>query len=162
MRKFDQHSAVVAIELQQLIADFAHEIDFNSGRNITDFYTEDGTFAVGDYTHRGHAAIRKFYADREERIPLQHKDGIRVAVHTFLNPRVEVQDRENATISFTNVNYAGEGHPPVLGSIEPAMVTACRMVCRREADGIWRIVSFSGTPLFVGNDPFVNKALLKG
>ena len=60
MRKFDQHSALIAIELQQLIAEFAHEVDFNSGRNITDFYTEDGTFAVGDYTHQGHAAIRGF------------------------------------------------------------------------------------------------------
>ena len=153
MRKCDRESAIMVIELQQLIAEFAHEIDFNSGRNITDFYTEDGTFAVGDYTHRGHAAIRKFYAEREQRIPGQHKDGIRVAVHTFLNPRVEVQDKDNATIFFTNVNYAGEGHPPVLGTIQPAMVTVCRMV--------WRIAWFSGTPLFVGNDPFVNKALLK-
>ena len=161
MRKCDRESAIIVIELHQLTAEFAHEIDFNSDPDTTEFYTEDGTFAVGDYTHRGHAAIRKFYAEREQRIPGQHKDGIRVAVHTFLNPRVEVQDKDNATIFFTNVNYAGEGHPPVLGTIQPAMVTVCRMVCRRETDGIWRIAWFSGTPLFVGNDPFVNKALLK-
>jgi hypothetical protein len=41
------------------------------------------------------------------------------------------------------------------------MVTDCKMVFRREADGEWRIVLFGGKPLFVGNDPFVNKQLLK-
>jgi hypothetical protein len=35
------------------------------------------------------------------------------------------------------------------------------MVFRCEADGNWRIVLFAGKPKFVGNDPFVNKQLLK-
>jgi hypothetical protein len=75
--------------------------------------------------------------------------------------RVQVEDKNNATVFFTNVNYAGEGHPPVMGTISPAMVTDCRMVFRREADDHWRIVLFAGKPKFVGNDPFVNKQLLK-
>jgi hypothetical protein len=82
-------------------------------------------------------------------------------MHTFVNMRVHVADMSNATVFFTNVNYAGEGHPPVLGTINPAMVTDCRMVFRKDADGEWRIVLFGGKPLFVGNDPFVNKQLLK-
>jgi hypothetical protein len=161
MRKFDQETAIIALELQQIVADFAHEIDTNGGLNIADFYAADGEFSVGDYTHKGHAAINKFYADRAQRIPASHKDGIRVSVHTFLNMRVVVADKNNASVFFTNVNYAGEGHPPVMGAINPAMVTDCRMVFRREADDQWRIVLFGGTPKFVGNDPFVNKQLLK-
>jgi ketosteroid isomerase-like protein len=161
MRKFDQQSAIIAIELQNLIAEFGHDLDTNNGLNATDFYTEDGVFAVGDFSHRGHAAIRKFYSDRAERIRTVAKDGIRVSSHTFNNARVTVTDQNNATIEFINVNYGGEGKPPVLGPIAPAMVTNCRMVCRREADGIWRITSFSGTPAFVGVDPFINKMLLK-
>jgi hypothetical protein len=161
MRKFDQETAIIALQLQQIVADFAHEIDTNGGLNIEQFYAADGEFSVGDYTHKGHAAIKKFYADRALRIPAAHKDGIRVSVHTFLNLRVEVADKTNATVYFTNVNYAGEGHPPVLGTISPAMVTDCRMVFRCEADGNWRIVLFAGKPKFVGNDPFVNKQLLK-
>jgi len=161
MRKFDQETAVIAIELQQIVAEFAHDLDFNDCRGIADFYAEDGTFAVGDYTHKGRAAIRKFYADRNERVRAQHKDGIRVSAHTFVNMRVTAEDKNNATVSFTNVNYAGEGHPPVRGTISPAMVTDCRMVFRREPDGIWRITSFSGKPLFVGDDPFTKASLLK-
>lgn len=161
MRKFDSETALIALQLQQIVADFAHEIDTNGGLNIAEFYAEDGEFSVGDYSHKGHAAINKFYADRALRIPASHKDGIRVSVHTFVNLRVQVEDKNNATVFFTNVNYAGEGHPPVLGTISPAMVTDCRMVFRREADGNWRIVLFGGKPKFVGNDPFVNKQLLK-
>lgn len=161
MPKFNAQTAVIALELQQLVSEFAHEIDSNGGLNIAKFYAEDGEFAVGDYSHKGHAAINKFYADRAQRIPASHKDGIRVSVHTFLNMRVHVADENNATVYFTNVNYAGEGKPPVLGAINPAMVTDCRMVFRRDSDGEWRIVLFGGTPKFVGNDPFVNKQLLK-
>jgi hypothetical protein len=161
MSKFNAETAVIAIELQQIVSEFAHEIDTNGGLNIAAFYAADGEFSVGDYTHKGHAAINKFYADRAARIPPLHKDGIRVSVHTFVNMRVQVEDKNNATVFFTNVNYAGEGHPPVMGTISPAMVTDCRMVFRREADDHWRIVLFAGKPKFVGNDPFVNKQLLK-
>jgi hypothetical protein len=161
MRKFDQNSAIIVIELQQMLAEFGHEIDTNGGLNIADFYTADGVFAVGDFTHTGHAAIRKFYTDRAERARTTAKDGIRVSCHTFTNMRVSVQDKSNATIHFINVNCGGEGKPPVLGPLAPAMATTCRMDCRREPDGIWRIAWFGGVPVFVGNDPFVNKSLLK-
>lgn len=161
MRKFDPESAAVAFQLQQTVAEFASELDFNNGLNIADFYTADGVFFVGDRSYQGHEAIKKFYADRLERIPGQHKDGVRVGAHTFLNLRVAIEDGQNATVFFTNVSYAGEGHPPVRMTITPAMVTACRMDFRLEADGQWRIASFTGKPLFVGDDPFTRQQLLK-
>ena len=161
MRKFDQQSAIIAIELQQMLMEFALELDTNNGLNITEFYTADGGFAVGDFVHKGHTAIRKFYTDRLERARTTAKDGIRVSAHTFNNFRVSIQDPNNATIYFVNVNFGGEGPPPIVGPLAPAMVTNCSMVCRREADGIWRITWFGGTPVFVGVDPFVNKSLLK-
>jgi hypothetical protein len=161
MRKFNQDTAIIAIELQHIVAEFAHDLDFNNGLNIADFYAEDGVFAVGDFSYKGRPAIRKFYADRAERLALQLKDGIRVAAHTFLNVRVTVDNQDNAVVHFTNVNYGGEGHPPVLGTITPSMVTHCRMDFRRDAAGDWQIVSFSGRPLFVGDDPVSKKALLK-
>jgi len=161
MRKFNAESAIVALELQRILAEFAHDLDFNNCRGIADFYAEDGVFAVGDFTYQGKTAIRKFYTDREGRVAAQHKDGVRVSAHTFLNVRVDVADRSNATVYFTNVNYAGEGHPPVRGTITPAMVTDCRMVFRLGPDGNWLITSFSGKPLFVGDDPFSKGSLLK-
>jgi ketosteroid isomerase-like protein len=161
MPRFTPETAVIALELQQIVAEFAADLDSNDGMNICDFYAADGEFAVGDFSHKGHAAIRKFYADRKERMLPQLKDGIRVAAHTFLNVRVKVESASDAIVHFTNVNYGGEGKPPQLGTISPAMVTACRMDFRREADGEWRITRFSGSPLFVGDDPVTKRMLLK-
>jgi hypothetical protein len=161
MRKFDPESATIAIQLQQILSDLAHEIDFNNGLNIADFYVEDGTFAVGDFVHKGRAAIKNFYTARLQAVRTFHKDGTRVSCHTFVNQRISVHDKGNATVFFTNINYAGEGHPPVRGTIAPAMVTDCRMDFKYEADGQWRITSFSGKPLFIGDDPFTRQMLLK-
>jgi hypothetical protein len=161
MPKFNQETAIIAMELQRLLADFAYDLDFNDCRGIADLYTEDGEFGVGDYTHKGRPAIRKFYEDRNERVRTQLKDGIRVGAHTFLNLRFAVEDQNNASVTFTNVSYAGEGHPPVRGTVSPAMITACRMVFRHEPDGNWRITSFNGKPLFIGDDPFTRASLLK-
>jgi hypothetical protein len=161
MRKFDQETTIIALELQRKLAEFAADLDFNNCRGIADFYAEDGVFAVGDFTYQGKAAIRKFYSDREARVAAQHKDGIRVSAHTFLNVRVDVESETKATVYFINVNYAGEGQPPVRGTITPAMVTDCRMAFRLEPDDNWRISSFSGKPLFVGDDPFSKGSLLK-
>ena len=161
MQKFTPETAAIALQVQQLVAEFAHEIDTNNGLDIADFYAEDGVFFVGDTEYKGHAAITKFYADRLTRIPSQHKDGIRVGCHTFLNLRSEIKDRESASVFFTNVSYAGEGHPPVRATITPAMITRCRMDFRLEGDGQWRITAFTGTPLFVGDDPFTRAQLLK-
>lgn len=161
MQKFTPETAAIALQVQQLVSEFAHEIDTNNGLDIADFYTADGVFFVGDTEYKGRAAITKFYADRLARIPSQHKDGIRVGCHTFLNLRSEIKDAENASVFFTNVSYAGEGHPPVRATITPAMITRCRMDFRLEADGQWRITAFTGTPLFVGDDPFTRAQLLK-
>jgi hypothetical protein len=161
MPKFDPQSAATAFELQQTVSAFAHEIDSNNGLNLADFYTADGVFFVGDTQYKGHEAINKFYADRLTRIPSQHKDGIRVGCHTFINLRTEIRDAHNATVFFTNVSYAGEGHPPVRMTITPAMITRCHMDFRLEDDGVWRIAAFIGTPLFIGDDPFTRAQLLK-
>lgn len=161
MARFTPETATIAIELQQIVAEFAADLDFNDGLNICDFYAADGEFAVGDFAYKGHDAIRKFYTDRKERMLPQLKDGIRVAAHTFLNVRVAVESKDKAVVHFTNVNYGGEGKPPQMGTISPAMVTACRMDFRLEADGEWRITRFSGSPLFVGDDPVTKRMLLK-
>ena len=161
MQKFTPETAAIALQVQQLVSEFAHEIDTNNGLDIAEFYAADGVFFVGTTEYKGHAAINKFYADRLERIPSQHKDGVRVGAHTFVNMRTEIQDQEHASVHFINVSYAGEGHPPVRMTITPAMITRCRMDFRLEGDGNWRITSFIGTPLLVGDDPFTKAQLLK-
>ena len=42
MRKFDQETALIALELQQILAAFTHDLDFNNCLGVADFYAEDG------------------------------------------------------------------------------------------------------------------------
>jgi hypothetical protein len=153
-----QEPVTVAFELQQVMAAFAYEMDFTDGSKVADFYTEDGEFAGC----QGREAIRKYYVDRQARVAALHKQGIRVTVHTFLNARFNVQDENRATARFIGVSYAGEGHPPIHGTINPATIMDCQLDFRRNSDARWLIRAFEGKPLFIGNDPFIQRQVPQG
>ena len=88
MPRFDQESAVAAMELHQLIAEWANELDANGGLTMPRLCTEDCVILVGGVTYRGHTAVQKFYSDRGERVRTQQKDGVRTQRHTVTNLRV--------------------------------------------------------------------------
>ncbi len=161
MPKFDQEKAISAIELQQLIADWGYELDMNGGLNISGLCTEDCNYLVGGVSYRGHAAVNKFYADRGERVRAQQKDGIRTQRHTITNLRVSFEDKNRATGNFILVNYSAEGKAPVFNLVGPTILADCRMEFRRETDGEWLIALFDSAPTFIGNDPFLNAAVVK-
>ncbi len=161
MRKFNQGEAIAALELHQLVAEWGHELDSNSGLNITEYYTEDCDYLLAGQVHHGHAAVRKFYQDRAERVRVQQTDGVRTQRHTITNLRITFQDADHATLNFLITNYSGPGKPPVRNLVGPTVVADCRFECRREADGLWRIALFDSAALFVGNDPFLNAAVVR-
>src|SRR5882672_4821131 len=113
MNNLTPDAALIAMQLQQLLMEFAHEVDLNSGKNIGAFYTEDGAFLLGDFAYRGRAAIIKFYTDRAARVLVEEKDGVRTGRHTFINVRASVADSNNATLNFISAHYSGGGKPPV-------------------------------------------------
>lgn len=160
MRRFDTAQAAVVIELQQMLFDFGHEIDANLGRGITDYYAEDGVFALGETRYEGHEAIARFYAEHGERIRNHQKDGVRQVLHAFVNVRVSVHDESRATLDFFNINYAASGAAPVAGPIAPNMIVQCRMEVRRDAtDHRWRILIFSSVPQFMAEDAFAARLI---
>jgi hypothetical protein len=161
MRKYDAESLAIATVLQQLLIDFGREADFNDAHNITNFYAEDGILVAGDGSFRGRAAIRQFYAVRNERVRREQKDGMRTVRHTFTNVQVLIEDPSHATLNFGSPNYSGAGIPPVTGLVGPTMFSDCQMKFRRHANGQWLITLFRGTPIFIGSDPFLNKIALK-
>lgn len=159
MRRFTAEQLVTAYELEQLLYDFAEEMDINNYASIGDYYTEDAVFMAGPVAVEGRAAIVAFYERRNENVAKYQKDGARTGRHTFLNVRVHIEDEDNAFLLFTNVNYAGEGKAPVQGLQGPSMVADCRMNCRREADGHWRFSGFYPSSALVGEDDFMKKML---
>lgn len=161
MPRFTQETAVAALELHQLIAEWGNELDLNGGSNIAPLLTEDCNYLLAGKPFRGHEAILKFYADRNERVRTQQKDGIRTQRHAITNLRVSFKDSNNATVHFLIVNFSAEGPAPVFNATNPTIVADVRMECRLEADGEWRISEFDSAPVFVGNDPFLNAGVIK-
>jgi hypothetical protein len=47
-----------------------------------------------------------------------------------------------------------------LNLVGPTIIADCRMQARLEADGEWRISLFDSTPVFIGNDPFLNASVV--
>jgi SnoaL-like domain len=148
------------MELHQLIAEWGSELDINGGLTVDRLCTADCTYLVGGNPFRGAAAITKFYSDRAERVRTQQKDGVRTQRHTISNLRIAFKGKDHAEVNFIIVNYSAEGKAPVLNLVGPTIVADCRMECRREADGEWRIALFDSAPIFVGNDPFLNASVV--
>ena len=161
-RRFDPETAAIVMELTQMLYDFGHEIDANQGRDITEYYAADGVWELGDKTLAGHAALNDFYATHYDRVRREEKDGVRQVLHAFVDVRVTVaDDRTTATLDFFNLNFSAGGARPVAGPIQPNMIVECHMDVRREADGMWRIVRFTGVPQFTGGQAFVDTLVVK-
>ena len=156
MAKFNPQAAM---ELQQLVSEYWDELDSNQARNVTDFYTEDCTFAAGgNFSGKGRDGVRKFY-DERARVVAQEKDG-RLTRHTFANFKVKFESDSQARVDFVMINYSGSGAAPIMFS-GPSMVSDITFECRRDGQGDWKIAVFKGTPMFVTNEPFAEKFLAK-
>jgi hypothetical protein len=161
MPRFNQDNAASALEVQQLIVEWGYDLDLTGGSTLTDLCTGDCEYYVGGKLYSGHEPIRQFYAARNERVRTQQKDGVRTQRHTISNFRVVFKEAGFASVDFMLVNYSAEGKAPALNLVGPTIIADCRMDCRREADGEWRIALFDSTPVFIGNDPFLNASVVK-
>jgi hypothetical protein len=160
MTKSDGQTAVSIIELQQLVVEWARELDANGGLSVARLLTEDCNYLVGGKSYRGPQAVTKFYTDRGERVRLQQKDGVRTQRHAVSNILVSFDSERHAKLGFTIVNYSSAGKAPILNLAGPTIIADCRMECRCDPDGEWRIALFDSTPVFVGNDPFLNASVV--
>jgi hypothetical protein len=160
MRKFDHESVVAAFELEQMVADYCHLLDRNEGVKGSEFFTEDCIVQAGLISYRSRAEMKRFYSELAERVSADQKDGTWTSRHGFTNFRVVFPASDRATVNFLFVNFSGAGHAPLLNATKPSIVSDARMECRREADGQWRIHEFYGAPIFLGDDPHLNKTVM--
>ena len=160
MPRFDSQTALSALEIQQLIAEWCRELDINGGADIAALCTENCTYMLAGKPHVGHAAVRAFYAARNERVRTQQRDGVRTQRHSISNFLTAFQGPDAASVAFTLVNYSAEGKAPALNLVGPTIVADCRMEFARGGDGEWRISLFDSAPVFIGNDPFLNAAVV--
>ena len=161
MPSFNQDTAAKAVAVQQLIAEWGYELDINNGTTMDRLVTDDCRYLVGGTPHLGPRAVLAFYAARNERVRTQQKDGVRTQRHTITNHRFSFPGPDYAHATFLLVNYSQEGPAPALNLVGPTIIADCSMEFRLGADGEWRIALFDSTPVFIGNDPFLNASVVK-
>ena len=145
MAKFNIEQAVAFAAVQELINEWAHELDMHNGLHIADLVTEDCVYLVGGTPVQGRAAIEKSYRDRLARLSAQPK-GVPMLRHMISNLCVSFRKADEVSITFTLLFFTtGSGN----NVPDPTAVADVRMDCWREADEHWRIAKFDS------NQPFV-------
>ena len=139
--------ALAVVEVQQLINDWAHELDVNNGLRVSGLVTEDCTYVLGGSPRQGRAAVEKFYQERLERLSAQ-PGGAPTQRHTLSNLRVSFRSAGEVSITFSLVYFTTAGMASGLNHADPAAVADVRMDCRRENDGHWRIAMFDSNQTF--------------
>jgi hypothetical protein len=139
---FTAETAAVALQLQQLLNEFTYDVDVNHGKDVLTFYTVDGSVNLAMGTYKGHAEVRKYYDE------FGAMTSGRTARHTFMNFRLSIESNMQAVVNFVSIYYSGPGAAPVTEFTGPSVVSDCRVTCKREADGKWRMFEFHARPVF--------------
>jgi uncharacterized protein (TIGR02246 family) len=143
----NMEQALSIASVQQLIHDWAHELDVNNGLQIADLVTEDCVYVVRGAPRHGRAAVEKFYQERLATLSAQ-PGGAPTQRHILSNLRVKFRSATDVSIAFSLVYFTTAGMSSGLNHADPAAVADVRMDCRREADGHWRIASFDSSQTF--------------
>lgn len=155
MAKLSMDQAVAVCEVQQLINDWAHELDVNNGLHIAQLLTEDCIYSVRGAPVIGRAAVAQFYKGRLETLSAQ-ASGVPTQRHTISNLRAGFLGADKVSITFTLLFFTTAGHVDGLSHTEPAAVADVRMDCQRGGDGEWRIAKFDSNQTF-RRDPVIKK-----
>lgn len=139
MAKFTTEQATAAVAIQQLINDWAYDLDFHDNIHVGDVITDDVSYNVGGTVRKGKAEVEAFDAARREKIK-NNRPTIR---HINTNFRVTFKTADEAEVFFELVFWSTE--VPGLNPADVVAVADVWMTCRRSKDGDWRICKFDST-----------------
>lgn len=152
MAKFDPEQAAAVVAIQQLVHEWAHELDVHNGlAAMGDLLTADVRYNVGGALRESRDAVLAFYRERHARLAAT-AEGVPFHRHALHNLRTRFAAADRAEIAFGLIYFttAGTGGGPGAGrdQADPALVSDVTMTCRREADGHWRIAAFDSALSF--------------
>ncbi len=137
-------------ELALQLADYWHEIDFNSGRNASSYYVPEAEFHGQFASYVGVDKIQKFYDWRLNQ-------GPRLSVHSFTNFRAWFTGQDSAEATNFLFLYAANG-VKVLPSHAPITISIATDKYVR-VDGRWLCTYRRFEHLFEGDVPITNPNL---
>jgi hypothetical protein len=152
LAKFTVEQAQTSAAVQQLINDWATELDINNGLNVSGLVTEDCNYSVGGTPRLGRAAVAGFYQERLKRLSAQ-PDGPPTQRHILSNLRLNFRNADQVSITFSLVYFTTAGMKSGLNHADPAAVADVRMDCRRDQAGEWLIAMFDSNQTFKRTPP---------
>jgi hypothetical protein len=147
----DEKTLELNAELALQLANYWHEIDFNGGRNASDYYVEDAVFHGQFASYNGRAKIQQFYDWRVAQ-------GPRLSVHSFTNFRAWFTGTDSAEATNFLFLYAANG-VPTLPTHPPITISLATDKYRRSPDGRWLCEYRRFQHLFEGDTPVTNPNL---
>ena len=147
MAKFTLEQAADVLGIQQVINEWAIELDIHNGANIARYVTADCRYHFGPTVRTGHAEIAQHYADRLVRLGAT-PEGVPIHRHVLGNFIVNFKSADEAAVTFSLIYFSTLGQAKGTEHADPAAVADVRMECRREADGEWLISMFDSGQSF--------------
>ena len=140
--------ASIAYALEHCFSQMWEEVEFNMGRNIAVFYTDDALLRIGSGMElRGIREIEAFYAYRRDL-------GGRVSRHLATNYRFDFSTYiQNGRVRvLTIVTHYGDSGPQPLQSALPLGIYDSELIFERQSDSSWRIARYLGGLFFLNAD----------
>ena len=148
MAKFTAAQTADWVCIQQLINDWATEMDITNGVSMAELLTEDVSYTVRGVPRHGRAEVTAFYEGRLAELGATPA-GVPIHRHALSNLRVMFDGTDAAKITFGLIYFSSVVKGMGADHADPFSFADVFMDVRREADGDWRIAKFDSAPVFV-------------
>ena len=148
MARFTPSQAHSIVEINQLINDWAVEMDIANGTSMAELLTEDVSYTVRGMARIGRQEVKKFYEGRLAELGATPA-GVPVHRHALCNLRVQFAAEDAAAITFSLIYFTEIVKGLGADCADPFSYADVQMDVRRCEDGHWRIARFDSTPVFV-------------
>lgn len=136
------------VEINQLISDWAVEMDITNGTGMAELLTDDVNYTVRGVARVGREEVTKFYEGRLAELGATPA-GVPVHRHALCNLRVKFGSDDDAAITFSLIYFTEVVKGLGADCADPFSYADVQMDVRRCADDIWRIARFDSVPVFV-------------
>jgi hypothetical protein len=148
MAKFEASQAADVLAVQQVIHEWASELDVGNGLDIAQYLTDDCRYTVRGGQRTSAAEVVEFYKGRKAEFEAT-PDGVPIHRHALSNMRVYFNGPDQANAKFGLVYFTAVVKGLGADIADPFSFADVDMDVRRCADGHWRIARFDSAPVFV-------------
>lgn len=148
MAKFTPAQVHSVVEINQLINDWAVEMDIANGATMGELVTPDVSYTLRGGERIGREAVIEFYKTRLEELAATPA-GVPDHRHGLVNLRVNFRSEDDAAITFSLIYFSSMVKQMGSDLADPFSYADVFMDVRREGDGHWRIARFDSKPAFV-------------